>query len=340
MDDASAALIIDLQQEDVADALENQKGKQVAGRQTDFELALDTYKNDLDCYGTILRDHRIARSMGMAVQDDAVALTIALQEEARNADDRAIALRLGGHEGSSADQHQTGRLRTNVSEETLARFGQLSVNEEPLLYTGTTFDETEAGSSKGAAGPRRGYLDCAACMDSKPISDMVKVPCSHHYCRPCAVRLFEESITDESLFPPRCCRQVIPLSVVRGFLGFKLVNQFEAISVERNDPYRTYCANPACSAYIFPDMVKLYVGTCTSCLDSTCTLCKKLAHEGYCRDDEREQVLEMARTEGWRQCFKCRNMIELGVGCNHITSVLTLPFLFLLSIWHCHVESL
>jgi hypothetical protein len=325
MDEASADLIIDLQQEDVADALASQKGKQVTGRLTDFELALNTYKNDLDCYGTTLRDYRLARSMDQAVQDDGVALTMALQEEARHADDRAIALRLGGHEGSSTDQHQTGQLRTGVSEETLARLGQLSVNEEPLLY----FNETEAGSSKGAAGPRKGYLDCAACTDSKPISAMVKVPCSHHYCRPCAVRLFEESITDESLFPPRCCRQAIPLSLVRGILGFKLVNQFEAISIERNDPYRTYCANPACSAYLSPDMVKLYVGTCRYCLDSTCTLCKKLAHEGDCEDDEREQVLEMARMEGWQQCFKCRNMIELWVGCNHITSVFSFFFIHL-----------
>ena len=233
-----------------------------------------------------------------------------------------MALRLGGHERSSPDQRRPTRTG-NFAEETLANLAQLSINEGPP-YTGTALNETEAESSKSTLGL---WKDCTACLDSKLVSGMIEAPCSHYYCQTCTVRLFEDSITDESLFPPRCCRQTIPLSVVRGLLGMRLVNRFEEKSIERNDHNRTYCANPACSLYILPGLVKLDVGTCTSCLQRTCTLCKKVAHSGICKDEEQE-VLKIARVEGWRRCFQCRNMIELRVGCNHITSVLSSPFCF------------
>ena len=323
MDEVSDTLAIDLQQKDISNAFENQKGKQVSGRLTDFELALHTYKNELDGYAAILQDRIFAKSIGKAVQDDGIALETAAQEEAEAFDDREIALRLGGHERSSPDHHQRRPTRTSFTENTLANLAQLSISEEPP-FTGTAVNETEAGSSKSTTNLRG---DCTACMDSKLVSDMIEAPCSHFYCQICTTRLFEDSITDESLFPPRCCRQTIPLSVVRGFLGVRLVDRFEEKSVERNDHNRTYCANPACSLYILPGMVELDVGTCTSCLGRTCTLCKKVAHSGDCKDEEQE-VLEIARAEGWRRCFQCHNMVELRIGCNHITSVLSLSFYF------------
>ncbi|EAW06656.1 uncharacterized protein ACLA_083510 [Aspergillus clavatus NRRL 1] len=47
-------------------------------------------------------------------------------------------------------------------------------------------------------------------------------------------------------------------------------------------------------------------------------LCKRAAHEGDCPDED-EEVLQLSEREGWRRCFQCRKVIELGVGCNHIT---------------------
>jgi hypothetical protein len=50
----------------------------------------------------------------------------------------------------------------------------------------------------------------------------------------------------------------------------------------------------------------------------TCALCKKIRHQGQCVDD-RADVLELARTEGWQRCSNCSHLIELRSDCNHIT---------------------
>lgn len=157
-------------------------------------------------------------------------------------------------------------------------------------------------------------------MDTKMRFDMVEAPCPdrHLYCQDCAVRLFEESIRDESLFPSRCCRVSISLSAVIRLLGADLTKRFEEKSVERNDPYRTYCSNPVCSQYTLPDRVRSFIGTCSYCSERTCTLCKRTTHSGACAD-ETDEVLGMARAEGWQRCSGCRNIVELTTGCNHIT---------------------
>ncbi|KAI1325696.1 hypothetical protein F5Y16DRAFT_257327 [Xylariaceae sp. FL0255] len=52
---------------------------------------------------------------------------------------------------------------------------------------------------------------CEACQDQKHFAELFRAPCNHEYCRQCLERLFKDAIVDESLFPPRCCRQTMPL---------------------------------------------------------------------------------------------------------------------------------
>lgn len=147
----------------------------------------------------------------------------------------------------------------------------------------------------------------------------MKPPCGHAYCRICASHFIEQSFVDESLFPPRCCRLAFPVAAVRQFLGLDIANRYDEKSIERNDPYRTYCSNPQCARYIFPSQVTLYVGTCNACAYKTCTLCKRADHpQAPCAEEDAE-VLGLAEQEGWRRCPGCRNLVELKDGCNHIT---------------------
>ncbi|KAK5995452.1 hypothetical protein PT974_03859 [Cladobotryum mycophilum] len=104
--------------------------------------------------------------------------------------------------------------------------------------------------------------DCIACGESTPASDMAKCPCSHQYCRKCLTRLFEMSIKDESLFPPRCCKKSIPLEDHRNILSSKLAGEFKAKEIEFRTPNRTYCHDPACSTFIPLQFIKNDVGTC------------------------------------------------------------------------------
>ncbi|KAJ5513555.1 hypothetical protein N7463_003107 [Penicillium fimorum] len=167
--------------------------------------------------------------------------------------------------------------------------------------------------------PPSGVLrECVACSDSHPESNMIENSCSHVYCQGCVIRLLQNSLADESLFPPRCCRLPLPLGSARGIIDDALWERFEEKSIEHGDQSRTYCSNPACSRYILPTDVHGTIGTCRSCNQQTCTHCKRTTHQGECVDN-RAEVLELARAEGWQRCSNCSHLVELHSGCNHIT---------------------
>ena len=169
-----------------------------------------------------------------------------------------------------------------------------------------------------AAPPPVVLRECIACSESRPESDTIQNSCSHVYCQGCVIRLLQNALADESLFPPRCCRQPLPLEGARGIINDELWVRFEEKTIEHGDRHRTYCSDPACSRYILPAYVHGTIATCRVCNRQTCTLCKKINHQGQCVDDCAE-VLELARAEGWQRCSNCSHLVELRSGCNHIT---------------------
>lgn len=130
-------------------------------------------------------------------------------------------------------------------------------------------------------------------------------------------------MTDESLFPPRCCRQQIPMAYVRIFLNSELVQAFEKKKIEFETPNRTYCYLPTCSAFINTQNISGERAACLECGSMTCTMCKGAAHTGDCLNDASlQQVLDTARENGWQRCYSCWRLVELDHGCNHMTLVL------------------
>ncbi|KAJ5355118.1 uncharacterized protein N7496_012330 [Penicillium cataractarum] len=158
---------------------------------------------------------------------------------------------------------------------------------------------------------------CVACNDASDEIDIIQAPCAHHYCAVCLVQLVEQSIIDESLFPPRCCRMTLPLSIISVLIGPDLTRRYEEKCIERADPEKTYCSNRTCSAYILPDRVSGYVGTCGKCQAKTCTICKRESHKGRCRTAD-DDLLDVAAEQNWQRC-RCGHVVELNTGCNHIT---------------------
>ncbi|PGH13340.1 hypothetical protein AJ79_03757 [Helicocarpus griseus UAMH5409] len=124
------------------------------------------------------------------------------------------------------------------------------------------------------------------------------------------------SLVDESSCPPRCCKKVIPLSIVDGILGGELLSKFHIKCIENDDQNRTYCSNVTCSAYLPPATARDYAAKCGVCDQSTCILCKQPSHAGTCDEDKQESTfLATAKSKGWQNCFKCRRTIELETGC-------------------------
>lgn len=60
----------------------------------------------------------------------------------------------------------------------------------------------------------------------------------------------------------------------------------------------------------------------------TCVICKANAHTGDCPKDTALQLLfNVADHNDWQRCHACRRLVELDIGCNHMTYV---PFFSLL----------
>ena len=161
--------------------------------------------------------------------------------------------------------------------------------------------------------------ECVACGDSFPPSELFRSPCSHESCRECIVYLLQASFHDESLFPPRCCGQYIPIKTGQWF-SRELVDQFNEKKLEYDTPDRTYCSVPTCSTFIPPAFITNEVATCPKCKWNTCRHCKAGYHAGVCKEDASAQLLlKLAAENGWQSCNACRRLVELNFGCYHIS---------------------
>lgn len=149
--------------------------------------------------------------------------------------------------------------------------------------------------------------------------------CNHVYCNDCMKQLFLNASKDEQLFPPRCCRREIPLEIALPLLSDEEASEFLDKTEEFTTNNRTYCFQLSCSRFISPTNIISNVGTCTSCLAETCTLCKKEEHDGDCPDDPSLKLtLAIAAENGWQRCQKCHGIVELTYGCQHMTCRLVL----------------
>lgn len=131
------------------------------------------------------------------------------------------------------------------------------------------------------------------------------------------MRLVSDSTVDESLFPPRCCGQEMPMSLLRPYMTAELTAEFELKAIEFGTPYRTYCY--VCGIFINPDGIQGHQAHCTVCNLDTCILCNGRSHDEDCpKDPALEAALQLAQEKGWQRCMSCQTMIERREGCNHM----------------------
>ncbi len=313
-------LALQLQREELEVLKNERKGKGRQGETDDFILAIQLYEADLASYAVIASDRSICRSIARAVKSDAGLISAVFLEEQKATLDREFACGLSTGARQTAPATPTSAL-TMPDEELLARLEALYVSPEN--------SEHPAESSAWAASrplPRaRGdankpKIECIGCGDKHYRPDMSRFPCSHDYCRECVEGLFTASLSDESLFPPRCCNQPIPLESCRASLPSKLAGEFLAKKVELETPNRTYCHLPTCSAFIPQQFISGEVATCIRCRKTTCVTCKRSSHEGDCPHDPAiQELLQVATENGWQRCYSCHRLVELDHGCNHMS---------------------
>jgi hypothetical protein len=166
---------------------------------------------------------------------------------------------------------------------------------------------------------------CVSCTEEYPQTDTIQTECGHRYCRECIQRLFATSLTNEVLFPPRCCRLLVPVSTaVEDIIGLEMTRKYKERKLEVSDSKKTYCSKPTCSRYILSQNIRRGVAVCESCMARTCVKCKNQAHRGECeiewdvKQNSQELLELLARKKQWQRCYKCSRIIERDGGCAHI----------------------
>jgi len=170
---------------------------------------------------------------------------------------------------------------------------------------------------------------CIVCREKHHLHDVLRAPCGHFHCRECFHRRAEMSTRDESLFPPSCCGQEIPLLSGSHFLEKELWEVLKTKAREYETANRTYCYDASCSAFISSEHVRLGVATCPKCSKETCAMCKGRPHIDFeCPEDPVEKELEaLAKAEKWARCPNCKRRVERDGGCNHMTyGIIPSPF--------------
>ncbi|EED14044.1 IBR finger domain protein [Talaromyces stipitatus ATCC 10500] len=328
IDLASASLIVQLQIEDAEHYFNTSKGK--SRDPTSEEEAFQLQNEELQKLSRLLLDKRMAESVAAAVRANGQMLADGIAQEETAVKDRDIAHRWTGDQFPVAAEEtaKSSQDPSSLDDKTLKKLRILYVSNlqgsSGTYGTETVNEETERGESSAWAAkrtrqPASSMRRCVACGEETEFVNVVRVPCRHEYCRTCLEDLFKASMTDETLFPPKCCRQPIAMNFARIFLKSDLVQQFEKKKIEFETPNRTYCYNTQCSVFIPPAHINGEIATCPNCGFTTCTSCKARAHTGDCLDEATQQLMATARENGWQRCYSCWRMVELNYGCNHMT---------------------
>ena len=169
--------------------------------------------------------------------------------------------------------------------------------------------------------------DCASCSDHLAIDELVKVSCEHYYCKECFGHFIEASLQTHDGFPPKCCKIPIAFATVVYNVSATVFSRYSARQAEIKNATALYCGIQGCGVRIKSDRIKGVRATCVACWRDTCTRCrgefprrvdgKNFGH--VCNKDKaREEVLALAKQEGWQTCYHCGNLIALNFGCHHI----------------------
>ncbi|KAI1762570.1 hypothetical protein GGR53DRAFT_415339 [Hypoxylon sp. FL1150] len=347
--DQNRELVLELLRHDVEEAFSaatdnNQQPDITSDKQVASQLFLEDMEQRAEASAS---DRRMSISMQRAVGVDHEALDRLGEEERVAQHDRRMSIDLSNNEeGTEIGLPPPAPVAEPIDEESIENLRRAHVDgfdrvedenhesdNQPEASASAASNPLASGS--WAAADPWGPLDrrekaCDSCRDTKPILHLAKAACGHFYCRGCLDRLFHQATVDENLFPPRCCRQNIDIDRVKFFLKPAVAQAFLKKVPEYTSSNRIYCHKADCAAFIPSGSRADDAATCIECGSQTCIACKNAQHDGDCQGDEQlQQVLQLAKEEGWQRCPDCRRMVELVRGCNHITCPCGVKFCYM-----------
>lgn len=168
---------------------------------------------------------------------------------------------------------------------------------------------------------------CISCRDSNtPVSKTFKLKCLHRMCHSCLRKRFKLSLTDpHHHMPPRCCTEDnIPPELVDMLLEPSFKKEWNEKFMEYTGRTRLICPSRRCAEPLKPENMRReggrWQGRCGNCRTKVCGSCSGRWHpEPECpRPDEPRHFLEQAKREPWQRCYRCKTMVEIKDGRNHM----------------------
>ena len=341
MDLESAILAADLECEDIQETLGfGNFTKTEARTHHDRHISLQVYRNDLQTTRDLRASRRLQESLYSAMLSDVRVLAAERVVEEQAISDRNFAARLGGHRVPSVPARAQAQISGQMyDDEYLAQLD----NEDILMpaeFRPNRHENTNNANVERLHGPANRNLqryltalhereerqknkrvDCSICFDSVLASQSIRLQCNHTWCEDCITAVFEKATISEGSWPPRCCNQAISNESAQPLLDDNLQGRYAAKSLEWSTRDRTYCHNERCSAFIPPATIEfMTTARCRQCPCITCARCKMMYHGGECERPRLDaQVQELAQQRGWQHCPSCFRVIELTIGCNHIS---------------------
>ncbi|KAG9190145.1 hypothetical protein G6011_08233 [Alternaria panax] len=303
------------------------KGKHPIDEPPNIDVVYSQFQVELKAYKDFLADQKFAQSVGAAVHSDSVVIENLNSQDVQAHEDRRFALELSNNDPEieapppSVHDYLQGEVHEWMS--------MVSGNIAAASVVEFSDDETEAGPAMSYVERQADTIkklstefNCCTCYDRFPRASMVTAKCGDRYCVDCMKGLFMRSTKDEGLYPPRCCKQPIPLDLVARHMKPDELATFELAVVEHATQNKTYCSNHDCVTFIIPGSIE--PGTnravCPKCSAETCATCNNEFHPGTdCPDDPAlRQTRELAREMGWQTCYGCNREVDLISGCYHM----------------------
>ncbi|CAL5064235.1 unnamed protein product [Urochloa decumbens] len=183
-------------------------------------------------------------------------------------------------------------------------------------------------------------FDCGICMETLPIFDLFHgMPCAHRFCGPCMVKYIEGRIRAGKVpvpCPEPACNDaeegggVLHPEDCKKSIDFAVFSSWSDQLTERaiSPGHRVYCPNRACGVMLESTCAAGKAPAevpCPACRRPMCGTCglewstDGSGHHDCDQGPDAMLVRGLASERQWKQCPRCRMLVERTIGCNTMT---------------------
>jgi len=177
LDDETLRLVAQLQLEDLGDLLSPSKGKYRAGSPTDYELAVQAYKLELESFSSFLSDKSLAKNITRAVNTDGSVVNGFVLEEKQARQGRDLEFQLSESRFYTTESPKDVPASSQFDDELLGKFQTSYVSPTDSDDLGFPAESSSQAASRPRPDvARQNTKECIACERTSRSSMLPGVP--------------------------------------------------------------------------------------------------------------------------------------------------------------------